>query len=323
MNALFEISGLSIQLVGANNGVPLIEDFSLQVDAGQIVGLVGETGAGKSLAVRASVGLLPDGVRANTGFVAMKGSSPAPIAETKSLRANLGHGIVLLLQNARGALNPFLRVNAQIERVLKRHAISAGMRSARITELLSMVGLAPDIFLSRYPHELSGGQAQRVAMAIALATEPSLLIADEPTTALDVTTEREVISLLEGICRERNMGLLLITHNLALVFQTCDYVAIMHAGHIVEQGSVRDVFARPMHPYTVGLLQAIPDVDQPRELVPLIGTVPALGAVGASCRFSTRCEHVWDRCRESVPPLYQKGSSRVRCFLYDDQDDEK
>lgn len=317
MDALFEVWDLAVGLSGRDHPAPLIEGFSLRVEAGQIVGLVGETGAGKSLSMRASVGLLPTGIQALSGLLSLGSSSPIPVTDTKSLRRNLGHGIALLLQNARGALNPFMRVNAQLDRVLKLHGIAPRARPERTKELLRLVDLAPDEISSRYAHELSGGQAQRVAMAIALATEPSLLIADEPTTALDVTTEREVINLLQGLCRERNMGLVLITHNLALVSQTCDFVVLMHAGHIVERGAVRDIFARPLHPYTVGLLKAIPDVDEPGELIPLQGNVPSLGQLDMGCRFSARCPHVWDRCQQSVPPLYRRGESEVRCFLYD------
>lgn len=319
INTVFEVNGLCIEpVVGAHHEL-LIEDFSLQVEAGPIVGLVGETGAGKSLSMRASVGLLPTGVRAVAGHVSFKGCLPIASSETKILRANLGHGVALLLQDARGALNPFMRVHAQLGRVLKLQGVNGSMWSTRTRELLRQVDLAPDEFWSRYAHQLSGGQAQRVALAIALATEPWFLIADEPTTALDVTTQREVLDLLQRLSRERNMGLILITHNLALVSQTCDYVVLMHAGHIVERGPVRSAFTQPLHPYTVGLMQAIPDVDQPSELVPLPESAPSLGSLGLGCRFSGRCPHVWDRCSESVPPLYRRGQSEVRCFLYDEK----
>lgn len=317
MNALFEVEGLCISVGGMERPL-LIEELSLRVEEGRIVGLVGETGAGKSLSMLASVGLLPAGVRAVDGYVSFSGSR-VRVTNAKRLRANLGRGIALLFQNAKEALNPFMRVNAQIGRILKLRGVGRDMRSRRAYELLRSVGLPPEEFWSKYAHQCSGGEAQRIAMAIALATEPRLLIADEPTTALDVTVERQVIDLLQRLCRERSMGLMLITHNLALVSQTCDYVVVLHAGHVVERGPVQETFAHPLHPYTIGLMQAIPDVDRPRDLVPLSGTIPSTRNLGAGCRFSSRCPHVWDRCRGTVPPLYHHSKSDVRCFLYDQQ----
>jgi oligopeptide/dipeptide ABC transporter ATP-binding protein len=316
-NALYRVEGLCIEPVANPQRELLIEDFSLRVKTGQIVGIVGETGAGKSLSMMASVGLLPLGVHAVAGLVSFNGSEQVLVTRSKDLRTNLGHGVSLLFQNAKGALNPFMRVKAQLNRVLSLRGVSGKSGLEYCHNILNSVGLAPDEILPKYAHQMSGGQAQRVALAIALATEPMLLIADEPTTALDVTTQREVINLLRRLCRERNMGLILITHNLALVSQTCDYVVLLHAGHIVERGPVEKIFSEPQHPYTVGLMKAIPDVDQPRDLVPLIGNVPSLGNLGVGCRFSSRCPHVWERCCESVPSFYFSDDSEVRCFLFE------
>ncbi len=313
--SVFEVCGLSIEHVVGGRRELLIEDFSLRVSPGQIVALVGETGAGKSLSARACVGLLPGGVRPVAGWVTFDGRR-LPATQVGALRRHLGQGVCLLFQNARGALNPFMRIRAQVERALKLHGVPRRLRRQRSAELLQSVGLEAALG-SKHAHQISGGQAQRVAMAVALATEPRLLIADEPTTALDVTTERELIELLQRLCRERNMALVLITHNLALVGSVCEHLALMHAGHVVEQGPTTQIFANPLHPYTVGLMGAVPHVDEVHQLVPLKGTVPRAGSLGSRCRFSERCPHAWDRCRAAVPPFYKRDERDVRCFLYE------
>ena len=314
---LFEIRGLTIEVASRQGGTPLIEDVNLILRPGESIGVVGETGAGKSLSILASVGLLPVGVRPTGGTVLFNGAS-LPVTHPERLRERLGHGIALLFQNARGALNPFMRVRSQIDRVLRLRLVRRDTRKARMTDLMGSVGLSFLELGPKYAHQISGGQAQRVAMACALAADPRLLIADEPTTALDVTTQQDVIQLLQRLCRERGMGLILITHNLALVSQSCDSVLLMHAGHVVESGRAGEVFDQPLHPYTKGLLSAIPDVDAPHELVPLEGSVWGGAGLGGRCRFSHRCPDRWERCDTSVPPVYEVDGRRVRCFLYDD-----
>jgi len=314
---VFSVDGLSIEHLVDGEGELLVEDFDLEVRAGQIVGLVGETGAGKSLSAMASVGLLARGVRPAAGWVSFEGQRAAA-TDVQALQRHLGHGVCLLFQNARGALNPFMRIRDQLDRALGLKQVPFDDRPERSTQLLLDVGLSPGDIGPKYAHQISGGQAQRVAMAIALATEPRLLIADEPTTALDVTTERELIRLLQRLCRERQMSLVMIAHNLALVSQLCDHITLMHAGHVVEQGPTTRIFEAPMHPYTRGLINAIPDVDQLRSLIPLAGGVPAPGTLSGRCRFSDRCPHAWDRCRERVPAIYDREGRGVRCFLYED-----
>jgi oligopeptide/dipeptide ABC transporter ATP-binding protein len=313
---VIEIDNLSLELATESKRRVLVDRFSLAVHPGELVGLVGETGSGKSISMMATVGLLNANIQPVAGHVSFRGVR-STTTDARALRGNLNHGIALMFQNARGALNPFMRVGDQINRVLKLKGVRRGERSARIAAHLQSVGLSTDDMTRKYPHQISGGQSQRVALACALATEPVLLIADEPTTALDVTTEHEILLLMQQLCIERAMGLVLITHNLALVSQMCDRVVLMHAGHIVEEGSVLDTFARPLHPYTRGLLRVIPDVDRPRDLVPMPGSVWG-GPQGVErCRFSHRCEHAWERCHESMPPFYDIGGQRVRCFLYD------
>jgi oligopeptide/dipeptide ABC transporter ATP-binding protein len=311
---IFVVEGLRVEAMSDGRPLNLVDDFNISLSKGEVVGLVGETGAGKSLSMRAGVGLLPPAIRAASGSVYFGGRS-CSAGEPRALRSHLGRGICLLLQNGRSALNPFMRVHAQIDRILSYRGHAQRDRRSAIDALLESVGLPSQEIRTRYPHELSGGQAQRVAMTIALASEPLVLIADEPTTALDVTTERDVIQLLLSLCRQRNMSLILITHNLGLVANNCDRVAIMHAGHIVEIGPTASIFEAPQHPYTLSLLQAIPDVDEPRELTPLAGSSPGPSAFGLGCRFAMRCPHVDTDCKVRVPDLAAVGDRLVRCVM--------
>jgi oligopeptide/dipeptide ABC transporter ATP-binding protein len=221
-----------------------------------------------------------------------------------------------MLQNSLAALNPLLNMEDQIGRVLSNQGVRRDRTQEIIAELLQTVGLSLEEMGSKYAHQISGGQAQRVAMACALATNPRVLIADEPTTALDVHTELEVIELFKKLCHERKMGLVFIAHNIALISQLCKRVIVMHAGHMVEIGPVDEVFNQPLHPYTQGLIQSVPDIDHPHELVPLKGTVWGGNEVKKCCRYAHRCDRVWSLCLESIPPLYQQAEQSVRCFLY-------
>jgi oligopeptide/dipeptide ABC transporter ATP-binding protein len=315
---IFQIEGLTIDAVSALERRRLVEALDLTVKPGEIYGVVGETGSGKSISMLASVGLASRGLQVMSGTVTFAGQ-PADATQQARLRHNLAHGVSLLFQNAKGALNPFLRTAKQVERVLKLNHVPSAERPQQVRDLFWAVGLDPDEIGPKYAHEISGGQAQRVAMACSLATNPRLLIADEPTTALDVTTEREVLSFLKGLCLERNMAMILIAHNLALVAEHCRRLSILHAGHVVETGTVAEIFNQPLHPYTRGLLAAIPDVDDPHELMPLAGTVWGGDAYATRCRFSHRCPHMVERCNQSLPRLVHHGGHAVRCILYSEE----
>lgn len=314
---IYRIEGLTIDAVTPLARRRLVDDFSLEVRRGEIYGLVGETGSGKSIAMLASVGLAGRGLQVTGGTVQFAGRTK-PATQPAHLRRNLAHGVSLLFQNAKGALNPFLRCAQQVERVLALRKVPKTARKQRLAELFAAVGLELAEIGPKYAHEISGGQAQRVAMACALATEPQLLIADEPTTALDVTTEREVLKFLRALCVERNMAMILIAHNLALVAEQCHRLSILHAGHLVETGAVAATFAQPLHPYTQGLLAAIPDVDDPHELTPLVGSVWGGGWPINRCRFAHRCPHMTGQCVQAIPPLTRWGDQAVRCVLYEE-----
>jgi oligopeptide/dipeptide ABC transporter ATP-binding protein len=249
-----------------------------------------------------------------SGTVSFAGRSHAA-SDQRGLRGNLARGVSLLFQNAKGALNPFMRVGRQVERAL-RHARRDVDINTELVELFRVSGLNYRDIGEKYPHQISGGQAQRVAMACALATAPRLLIADEPTTALDVTTQREMLRFLARICAERGVAIILIAHNLSLVSEYCDRLSIMHAGQVVEAGHLATIFRKPLHPYTQGLIAAVPDVDQPRELVPLLGSVWGGQAGIDRCRFSHRCAFVRAECDAGRPPALEREGRTVHCVLY-------
>lgn len=312
---IYQIDGLTIDAVTSLDRKRLVDGLSIEVRQGEIYGVVGETGSGKSISMMASVGLAGRGLQVVDGTVTFAGNT-LPASQQSSLRHNLAHGVSLLFQNAKGALNPFLRCANQVERLLRANRVPRSLRAGKVRELFRAVGLDVEQIGNKYAHEISGGQAQRVAMACCLATNPQLLIADEPTTALDVTTEREVLKFLKTLCQERNMAMILIAHNLALVSEHCSRISILHAGHVVESGSVNEIFSQPLHPYTRGLLNAIPDVDRPHELVPLMGSVWGGGTAENRCRFSHRCPHVMEICNQATPEFVYEGSHAVRCILY-------
>jgi oligopeptide/dipeptide ABC transporter ATP-binding protein len=312
---IYKIDSLNIDAVTLQERKRLVEDFSFEIRQGEIIGLVGETGAGKSISMMASVGLLARGLSPVSGEITFK-DRKIDAKNQDILRSNLSRGVSLLFQNAKGALNPFMRGKAQIERVLKLNNVPSNQRGEKVRDSLVSVGLDSGEIGPKYAHEISGGQAQRIAIACALATDPKLLIADEPTTALDVTTEKAILNLLKDLCRDRNMALILIAHNLALVAENCDRIYILHAGHVVEIGDVSEVFSNPLHPYTKGLISTIPDVDGYKELIPMNGSVWGGASIINRCRFSHRCPFVSDRCNAGIPPMVKVGTHLVRCILY-------
>lgn len=314
---LFALENLSIDSVRDGERRRIVDRMSLSVKRGELYGLVGESGSGKSISMMASAGLAAAGLDVTEGRVRFGGRDFAA-GDQKSLRGNLSRGVSLLFQNAKGALNPFLRVGKQVERVLRQKRGGGDVQS-EVEELFRVVGLNFGDLGRKYPHQISGGQAQRVAMACALATEPALLIADEPTTALDVTTERELLRFLARLCAEREMAIVLIAHNLSLVSEYCRSLSIMHAGQVVEEGALKSIFANPLHPYTRGLVDAVPDVDTPRELVPLIGSVWG-GPQGIErCRFSHRCPNKRAVCEMGRPPVIARDNRSVHCVLYEEE----
>ncbi|WP_031170150.1 dipeptide ABC transporter ATP-binding protein [Streptosporangium roseum] len=287
----------------------LVDGVDLRVRAGETFGLVGESGSGKSLTARAAVGLLPRGITA-TGSITVGGAQLVGAGE-KVLRRLRGNRVGLLMQDPFAMLNPLQTAGQHIAESLPR------ARRSEVAERLAEVGIDDPSVLKRYPFQLSGGMRQRVALAAALARDPELLIADEPTTALDATIQDEIMRLLARIQRERGMSVLLITHDLRVAFALCDRLAVMYAGRIVERGPARAVSGEPSHPYTAGLLRALPSIERTADrLAGIPGSVPPASEVRESCAFVSRCDQAREECASARPPLREMGADRQTACLF-------
>jgi len=281
----------------------IVEDLSIDIAPGERFGVVGESGSGKSLTLRAVAGLLPAGVEVLSGGITYDGKDllGLPAAARRRL---MGPEIAMIFQEPMTALNPVVRVGDQIAEGPRRHlGLSKGDAAQLAVEMMARTGIPDPARRARaYPHELSGGLRQRIMIAMAVSCGPRLLLCDEPTTALDVTVQHQVLKVLEALCADGGTALAFVTHDLAVVNQTCTDMAVMYAGHIVESGSVRDVLGDPRHPYTKGLLDSAPDFDQPdRRLVPIPGFPPNLAARPSGCPFAPRCSFAVDACTAAVP----------------------
>ncbi len=319
---LLAIDNLTVEFPGARGPVPVVRGLSLEVGQGEFVGLVGESGCGKSMTALATLGLVPEPGRIAGGRVALGGQDLTTLSEPE-MRKVRGGRIGMIFQEPMTALNPVLSVGFQIAEAVRAHH-RMGRRQAldEAARLLELVAIpAPRQRLKDYPHQLSGGQRQRVMIAIALAAGPQLVIADEPTTALDVTVQAQILELLERLRSQLGLAVLLITHDLAVVAETCDRVVVMYAGEAVEQAPVAELFARPAHPYTRGLLAAVPrlgSADRGGRLPAIPGQVPEPAALPEGCPFHPRCPDVLESCRRRAPQLYEVGSGHVaRCFLHE------
>jgi len=315
--ALLEVQDLVTTVRVGGRPVRAVDGVSFALEAGRTLGLVGESGSGKSLTAMSIMRLLPEpAVRVAGGRIAFDGVDLARAGEAE-MRALRGRRIGMIFQEPSTALNPVMTVGDQVGEPLRVHL---GLRRAeaarRAVELLKQVGIpAPAERARAYPHQLSGGMKQRAMIAMALACRPALLIADEPTTALDVTVQAQILALLDRLRRELGMALLLITHDLAVVAETCDEVAVMYCGRIVERGEARALFARPRHRYTTGLLRAMPTAETAERLTEIPGTVPPLAALPPGCSFADRCPAVQEDCRAAVPPLFDEGDGHLhRCL---------
>jgi len=299
-----------------------VDGVSFTVDAGETVALVGESGCGKTLTALSVLQLVPEGGRiAPDSRVRFRGDELTRLAPA-ALRRVRGREIAMIFQEPMAALNPVLRVGDQIAEVVRAHTdASRDDANARAVAMLAQVGV-PDAALRarQYPHELSGGLCQRVMIAMALVLEPALVIADEPTTALDVTVQAQVLDLLRAERDRTGLALLLITHDLGVVAEMATRVLVMYAGQVVEEAPVGALFDTPAHPYTIGLLAAVPTLDVTRDRLPDIpGTVPPATDWPSGCRFRERCAHAWARCAAEPPALTQLGPAhRVRCHLVDE-----
>ncbi|PJM91820.1 ABC transporter ATP-binding protein [Streptomyces sp. CB01373] len=313
--SLLEIDNLSVRLPEGRAARPILDGVSLRVEAGETVGLVGESGSGKSVACRSVLGLLPETARTD-GEVRVAGRDVLTL-DRNGLTELRTRQVSMIFQDPRASVNPMRRVGDFLTEQMRAVGVPSAAATSQAEELLAAVGIRdPRDALRRYPHQFSGGMLQRVVIAAALASRPSLLVADEPTTALDVTTQAEVIAILTGLQAERGTGLLFVTHDLELASAICDRVYVMYAGRIVETQAAGDLFERPRHPYTAGLLACTPriepDAAPPR---PIPGRPVSLAESPAGCAFAARCAHAQERCSVDKPVLRQYGGEGLAACL--------
>ncbi len=316
---IIELQGLCTEFQSTQGLVKAVDGLDLAISKGEVLALVGESGSGKSVTAFSIMGLIKKPGRVAAGRILFNGDNLLELSDRR-LRDIRGNRIAMIFQEPMTSLNPLFTVGEQIAETLRRHkGLSKKAAMARAVELLELVRIGePARRAAEYPHRLSGGMRQRVMIAMALACSPDLLIADEPTTALDVTVQAQIMALIGDLRREFGMAILLITHDLGIVAEHADRVAVMYAGRKVEAGSVAAIFEAPQHPYTRGLLGSIArwdDSDQ--RLVEIPGTVPALSDLPQGCAFADRCSHVMPRCRLAIPELLATGlgETTVACFL--------
>lgn len=320
MAKLLEVSDLRVEFNSRQGHVKAVRGLSYTLEEGQAMALVGESGSGKSVSALALLNLLPRKTsKITAGSIKFRDQELVGLSE-KEMRKLRGGSIAMIFQDPLTSLNPVLTISQQIVEQLEEHGKATGKQARqRAIELLDLVGIpAPDQRVEQYPHQLSGGMRQRAMIAMALSCEPALLLADEPTTALDVTIQAQILELLAKLQKELKMSLVLITHDLGVVAGFTEKLTVMYAGSAVEQGSTAEVLAAPSHPYTVGLLRSIPRLDRPREgaLMPIPGMPPDMTKVSAGCPFQPRCESATDKCVSNIPVLTQVMTSREAACFY-------
>jgi oligopeptide/dipeptide ABC transporter ATP-binding protein len=303
MTALLEVVDLQVEIPLPHGRLKAVRGISLRIDAGEAIGIVGESGSGKSLTLRALLGLLPVPAQITGGTILLDGQDVTGLPERKRRRA-LTNAMSMVFQDSLTALNPVIRVGDQIAEVPRRRlGMSRTQAHARAVELMHRVGIPePEQRYRAYPHELSGGMRQRICIAIALSSKPRLILADEPTTALDVTIQAQVLAVIDQLRQEEQLGLILVSHDLAVISQTCSRVYVMYAGRVVEAGEIRPLLNVPSHPYTHALLRSVPDPDAPvHRLLTIPGQPPDLTAVPRGCSFAARCAFAQDQCVAAEP----------------------
>ena len=321
MTPLLEVSHLRVEFPTRRATLVALDDVSFTIAPGEILGVVGESGAGKSLTGAAIIGLLDPPGRVAAGEIRFDGRriDNLPYDEMRKVR---GRQIGAIFQDPLTSLNPLYTVGRQLIETIQAHLpVNAAEARQRAIKLLQETGIpAAEARIDQYPHQFSGGMRQRVVIALALAAEPRLIVADEPTTALDVSIQAQIISLLKRLCKDHGAAVMLVTHDMGVIAETCDRVAVMYAGRIVEIGPVHDVIHSPAHPYTAGLMGSIPAMDEDRErLLQIDGAMPRLTAIPSGCAFNPRCPQVFARCRSERPDLLPAGATRAACWLHDAQ----
>ncbi|MHB1432289.1 MAG: ABC transporter ATP-binding protein, partial [Streptosporangiaceae bacterium] len=317
---ILDVRDLRVQISGRRGTVRAVDGVSLDVARGEALGLVGESGSGKSMTLRAILGVLPPDARVTSGQILLDGTDLVPLSQS-ALNRIRGPKISMIFQEPMSALNPVMRVGHQIAEGPRVHlGYSRSKAAERALDLMRRVGIPdPERRFRAYPHEFSGGMRQRVMIAMALSCDPEIILCDEPTTALDVTIQDQILRLLARLCRESDVSLIFVTHDLPVVAQICQRVAVMYGGQIIEHGDTRDILLDPRHPYTLGLVRSAPDVEEVREsLVPIPGSPPSLVSPPQGCRFHPRCSFAEEDCRVMPTPLrLLPGGRSTACLHYE------
>jgi peptide/nickel transport system ATP-binding protein len=316
--SLLEVKNLVVEFPGRRGTLRALDDISFSIAPGEILGVVGESGAGKSLTGAAIIGLLEPPGRIAGGQIMLEGERIDNLGY-EQMRRIRGRRIGAIFQDPLTSLNPLYTVGRQLMETIQTHLpVTAAEARKRAISLLEDTGIpAAAERIEHYPHQFSGGMRQRVVIALALAAEPKLIVADEPTTALDVSIQAQIIQLLKSVCKERGAAVMLITHDMGVIAETCDRVAVLYAGRVAEIGPVHNVINQPAHPYTAGLMAAIPDITVDRDRLNQIdGAMPRLNAIPKGCAFNPRCPRVFDRCKAERPDLINAGATLAACWLH-------
>ena len=315
---LLEVRHLRVEFPSRRATLVALDDVSFDIAPGEILGVVGESGAGKSLTGAAIIGLLDPPGRIASGEIRFDGQRIDNLSY-EGMRRLRGRHIGAIFQDPLTSLNPLYTVGQQLIETIQTHLpLNAAQARQRAIQLLQETGIpAAEARIDQYPHQFSGGMRQRVVIALALAGEPRLIVADEPTTALDVSIQAQIIALLKRLCKDHGAAVMLVTHDMGVIAETCDRVAVMYAGRIVEIGPVHDVIHAPAHPYTIGLMGSIPALDGDRErLLQIDGAMPRLTAIPHGCAFNPRCPNVFERCRVERPELLPVAATQAACWLH-------
>lgn len=322
---VLDVRNLRTSFITSDGEVPAVDDVSFSVHKGEILGIVGESGCGKSVTSLSIMKLIPQPPGKIVGGKILLNGEDLVHATEKRMREIRGNEIAMIFQEPMTSLNPLFTIGQQLTEALKIHK-KLGKKAAQqqSIEMLKLVGLPrAEQIMNEYPHQLSGGMRQRVMIAMALSCHPRVLIADEPTTALDVTIQAQILTLMKDLNEKLDTAIIMITHDLGVVAEVCQRVIVMYAGKVVEEGLVEDIFKDPKHPYTMGLLKSIPDIRAKQErLYSIPGNVPKPGSIKSGCRFAARCEFAMDRCLSENPELYETGKPghSVRCLLHEKEE---
>lgn len=320
MEKLLQVDGLEVTMPTDEGDINLVNKVSFNLETGKVLGVVGESGCGKSLTALSIMGLLPLKLKVRSGDIKLRDKNIMEMSSNQRRKLR-GKEMAMIFQEPMTSLNPVYKIGYQIVELIRNHeSISKNEAYKHALTMLELVGIPrPHEVLYEYPHQLSGGMRQRVMIAMTLSCYPQLLIADEPTTALDVTIQAQILELMQSLKEKMNMSIMLITHDLGVVAEMCDDVVVMYAGEVVERSTVEELFEKPKHPYTRGLLKSVPKIDENQDKLSSIpGTVPAPVDMPIGCRFADRCPYVFDQCLTHSPQeVPVNDQSSTKCWLYD------